>query len=73
MLLKEYEKQFNVHPANDLETYCKLEGVSMFSIRKRNSSKADAKKLENVRVVMGDRIIKLGYRIKGIPSSGTVG
>lgn len=72
MIFKEYEKQFNVHPASDLDTYCKLEGVSMSLIRKPDSNKAIAKKLEKVRVGLGNKIIKLGHRITGVPNKGIV-
>lgn len=72
MIFKEYEKQFDVNPASDLEVYCKLEGVSMLFIRRPNRSKANEKKLEKVRIVLGNKIIKLGHRITGVPNRGRI-
>ncbi|NLJ40952.1 MAG: hypothetical protein GX352_04995 [Clostridiales bacterium] len=70
MIFKEYETQYNVHPASDLETYCKLEGASMLFIRKPDKNKVDAKKLEQARIVIGNKIVKLGLLVAGSQNKG---
>lgn len=66
MIFKDYEIQFNVHPASELETYCKLEDVSMLFMRKPNKCKTKMKKWEKARVIIGSKIIRLGLHIAGV-------
>lgn len=70
MIFKEHEIRFNIHPTSDLETYCKLENVSMLFICKPDRPKSNMRRLEKARVVVGNKIIKLGLHIAGVQNTG---